>query len=84
MKNYAMFLLRVRTTMPLILYTMPEATRYFNDEKHLNITEETLRNRMKSAYLTIYKVGNLDLVTQDDIDRLMDTPEPKRGRPTKK
>lgn len=69
--------------MPLILYTMPEAARYFNDEKKLNITEETLRNRMKSASLTIYKIGNLDLVTRDDVDRLMEMEEPKRGRPTK-
>lgn len=69
--------------MVLILYTMPEATQYFNDETHLNIREETLRNRMKSVHLTIHKVGKLDLVIKDDVDRLISMPEPRKGRPPK-
>lgn len=70
--------------MPLILYTMPEATEYFNEETKLNIREETLRNRLRSATLPIHRVGNLDLVARDDINRLIDMPEPRKGRPPKK
>ena len=75
--------------MPLILYTMPEATQHYNtqqykDETQLYIREETLRNRMKAAHLTIHKVGKLDLVAKDDLDKLMDMPEPRKGRPVGK
>jgi hypothetical protein len=69
--------------MPLVLYTMAEATTYFNDETRLSLREETLRHRLKKAHLTIHKVGNLDLVAKDDLSRLIKMPEPRKGRPPK-
>ena len=54
--------------MPLILYTTAEATQYFNKETRLSLREETLRNLMKSAKLTIHKVGNIDLIAKGDLD----------------
>ena len=70
--------------MPFTLYTMPEATERFNRETHLSYKEETIRNQLKTAQLTIHKVGNLDLVSEEDLRRLINMPRPKRGRPHKK
>ena len=61
-----------------ILYTMAEVAQLFNIEK------ETLRNRIKAAELTIHKVGKLDLITEDELNRLKKIPEPPRGRPAKR
>jgi len=70
--------------MAFVLYTIGEATQQFNHEMKSNYKEETLRNRMKAASLTIHRVGNLDLIAKDDLNRLMDMEEPKRGRPPKR
>lgn len=67
--------------MPFVLYTMPEAAEWFGHETHVNYCEETIRNRLKAAKLTIHKVGNLDLVAEEDLKRLKGTSEPKIGRP---
>ncbi len=69
--------------MPFVLYTMSEAAEWFKHEAHLSYREETIRNRLKAAKLTIHKVSKLDLVAEEDLKRLKDMPEPKRGRPRK-
>lgn len=69
--------------MPFVLYTIPEATAVFNREAKTDYDEETIRNRLRVADLTIYEIGNIHLVSHDDIMRLKDMPEPKRGRPPK-
>lgn len=67
--------------MAFILYTIPEATKRYNEETVSACRDETFRNRMKAAQLTIHKVGNLDLITEEDLNRLIHTSPPKRGRP---
>lgn len=69
--------------MPFVLYTIREATAVFNREAEKHYDEETIRNRLRSAGLTIHEVGDLHLVSHDDLMRLRDMREPKRGRPSK-
>lgn len=70
--------------MAFVLYTMPEATQRFNDKRKVNYREETLRNRLRAAGLTIHRVSNLDLVAEEDLNRLINMGLPKRGRPPKR
>ena len=70
--------------MAFVLYTMPEATEYFNSKTRLSYKEETIRNQLRAMRLTIHKVGNLDLVAEEDLKRLINMPRPKRGRPPKR
>lgn len=69
--------------MPFVLYTISEAAEVFNREAQTNYDEETIRNRLRAAELTIYEIGNIHLVSRDDIMRLKGMPEPKKGRPAK-
>ncbi len=69
--------------MAFVLYTMAEATQEFNEKTGGSYREETLRNRMKAVSLTIHKVGNIDLVAEDDLLRLISMRPPRRGRPPK-
>lgn len=69
--------------MPFILYTMAEATKQYNAETQSSCTEETVRNRIKAARLTIHRIGNLDLVATEDLIRLVEMPAPMKGRPRK-
>ena len=69
--------------MAFVLYTMTEAAEKFNEKTGCSFREETLRNRMKAASLTIHKVGNIDLVAEDDLLRLTSMRPPRRGRPPK-
>lgn len=51
--------------------------------KDFQIGKETLRNRIRNANLTIHKVGNIELITGDEIEILKEI-EPKKGRPPKR
>ena len=52
--------------------------------KDFQIGKETLRNRIRSAGLTPHKVGNIELITGDEIEILKNMEEPKVGRPPKR
>ena len=62
------------------LYTMAEAINQVHRLKGWDYTEEGLRGLLRRAGLPIYRVGNLDLVAETDLLRLIQLPRPKRGR----
>ena len=67
--------------MAFVLYSIAEATQRYNTEADSTCREETLRNRMKTAGLMIHKIGNLDLIAEDELIRLIHMEPPKKGRP---
>ena len=64
--------------MAFSIHTIAEAAR------ELRIGKETLRNRIRSADLTPHKVGNIELITGDEIEILKNMEKPKVGRPLKR
>ncbi len=72
-----MLLIRLGFDMAFIIYTIAEAA------KDLKIGKETLRNWIGHAGLISHKVGNIDLITGDEIEILKNMEKPKAGRPSK-
>ena len=64
--------------MAFSIHTISEAAKEFR------IGKETLRKRIKSANLIPHKVGNIELITGDEIEILKNMEEPKVGRPPKR
>ncbi len=64
--------------MAFSIHTLTEAAKEFG------IGKEALRNRIKIANLTPHKVGNMELITGDELVILKNMPKPTVGRPTKK
>ena len=63
--------------MAFTIYTIAEAA------KDLKIGKETLRNWVEHAGLIHHKVGNIELITGDEIEILQKLEKPKVGRPFK-
>lgn len=63
--------------MAFSIHTIAEVAKEFR------IGKETLRNRIRSANLVPHKVGNVELITGDEIEILKKREEPKAGRPPK-
>ena len=64
--------------MEFTFHTIAEAASEFG------IGKETLRKRIRSANLIPHKVGNIELVTGDQIAILKNMPEPELGRRPKR
>ena len=65
--------------VPVTLYGIHEALARLRELKGWNYSDQALRNRMKAAGLPVYRVGNVDLITEQDLLRLSHLPKPKRG-----
>lgn len=64
--------------VPVILYSVPQALSFLEGLK-LRRSDTWLRNRMRSANLEIYRIGNSDFVTETDLYRLSLLPKSKPG-----
>ena len=64
--------------MSFTIYTIAEAAEI------LEIGKETLRNRVENAGFIHHKVGNIELITEDEIEKLREFGKPKQGRPPKR
>jgi hypothetical protein len=62
------------------LYGIQEALARLKELKDWDYSDQALRNRMRAAKLPIYRVGNVDLITEQDLLQLSQLPKPKRGR----
>ncbi len=51
--------------------------------KDLGVGKETLRKRIRSACLVTHKIGNVELITGDELEILKNMQEPRVGRPRK-
>lgn len=63
------------------LYGIHDAITRLSELTGWDYSDQALRNRMKATKLPIYRVGNVDLITEQDLLRLSQLPKPKRGRP---
>lgn len=66
--------------VPVTLYGIQEALIHLRELTGWDYSDQALRNRMRAAKLPIYRVGNVDLITEQDLLRLSHIPKPKRGR----
>ena len=66
--------------IPVTLYSIQEALTRVRELTGWGYSDQALRNRMRAAKLPIYRVGNVDLITEQDLLRLSQIPKPKRGR----
>ena len=76
MINYVSMAIDVLVT----LYGIHDARARLSELTGWDYSDQALRNRMKAAKLPIYRVGNVDLITEQDLLRLSQIPRPKRGR----
>ena len=65
--------------VPITLYGIREALVRLRELKGWDYSDQALRNRMRAAGLPIYRVGNVDLITEQDLLRLSQLPKPRRG-----
>ena len=66
--------------VPITLYGIHEALSRLRELTGWDYSDQALRNRMKAAGLPIYRVGNVDVITEQDLLHLSQLPRPKRGR----
>jgi hypothetical protein len=64
--------------MALTLYTMNEAAG------ELRIKKATLRNRVRTINVPTLKIGNTELITGDELNKLRPIGNPQKGSPLKK
>ncbi len=64
--------------IPVTLYSVPQALAFLG-KFNLRRSDTWLRNKMKSAKLEIYRVGNSDFVTENDLYKICLLPKLKPG-----
>ena len=64
--------------IPVTLYSIGQALAFLK-ELDLKRSDTWLRNRMRDEKLAIYRVGNSDFVTENDLYKLSRLPKSKPG-----
>jgi hypothetical protein len=77
--NNVKFLL-MTVKVSVTLYGIQEALTRLKELTGLDYSDQGLRNRMNAEKLPIHRVGNVDLITEQDLLQLSRVPKPKRGR----
>ena len=67
------------TQVPVTLYSVRQATVRLRELKDWDYSPQGLRDRMRAEGLPIYRIGNVDFITERDLLQLSQLPKPKRG-----
>ena len=65
--------------IPVTLYDLRQARARFRELTGQSYSDQGLRERMKKEGLTIYRIGNSDVIVEHDLLQLSLIPPPKRG-----